>query len=131
MKMDSRIGIRVGINTMPIHNHGRTFSERRLPAPWRINPYKQVSTDNTGSKIQDENQAVLRIHDILMWIRIRIRGSMPLTNGSVSWIRILDTDPAFFVIDRQDANKKLIKKIFCFLLFEGISTSFFKYKKSK
>ncbi len=29
--------------------------------------------------------AVLRIHDILEWIRIR--GSMPLTNGS--WIRIL------------------------------------------
>ncbi len=27
---------------------------------------------------------VLRIHDILGWIRIRIRGSMPLTNGSGS-----------------------------------------------
>jgi hypothetical protein len=28
--------------------------------------------------------AVLRIHDVLVWIqiRIRIRGSMPLTNGS-------------------------------------------------
>jgi hypothetical protein len=25
---------------------------------------------------------VFRIHDILVWIRIRIRGSMPLTNGS-------------------------------------------------
>ncbi len=35
--------------------------------------------------------AVLQIHDILGWIRIRIRGSMPLTNGSGSgsWIRIL------------------------------------------
>jgi hypothetical protein len=39
--------------------------------------------------------AVLRIHDILWWIRIRIRGSMPLTSGSGSgfgsgsWIRIL------------------------------------------
>jgi hypothetical protein len=36
---------------------------------------------------------VSRIHDILGWIRIRIRGSMPLTNGSGfgsgSWIRIL------------------------------------------
>ncbi len=32
------------------------------------------------------NLAVLRIHDILVWIRIRIwiRGSMPLTNGSGS-----------------------------------------------
>ncbi len=28
--------------------------------------------------------AVLRIHDILVWIRIRIRGSIPLTNGSGS-----------------------------------------------
>ncbi len=37
--------------------------------------------------------AVLRIHDILGWIQIRIRGSMPLTNGSGfefgSWIRFL------------------------------------------
>jgi hypothetical protein len=44
----------------------------------------------------------MRIHDIL----VRIRGSMPLTNGSGS-------DPATFVIDLQDANKTLIcKKIF-------------------
>ena len=36
---------------------------------------------------------VFRIHDIFVWIRIRIRGSMPLNNGSGSgsgsWIRIL------------------------------------------
>ncbi len=32
---------------------------------------------------------MLWIHDILGLIRIRIRGSMPLTNGSGSWIRIL------------------------------------------
>jgi hypothetical protein len=31
---------------------------------------------------QSSNGAVLRIHDILVWIRIR--GSMPLTNGSGS-----------------------------------------------
>jgi hypothetical protein len=38
-----------------------------------------------------KEKAVFRIHDILEWIRIRIRGSMPLTNGSGSgtWIRIL------------------------------------------
>ncbi len=54
--------------------------------------------------------AVLRIHDILGWIRIRIRGSMSPTNGfgSGSWIRILDPDPAIFVIDLQDASKKLL-----------------------
>ncbi len=31
---------------------------------------------------QRQVHAVLRIHDILVWIRIRIRGSMPVTNGS-------------------------------------------------
>jgi hypothetical protein len=41
-------------------------------------------------------------------------------------------DPAIFVTDPQDANKKQIFyfKFFC-LLFEGIFTSFFKDKKSK
>jgi hypothetical protein len=29
-------------------------------------------------------EPVLRIHDILGWLRIRILGSMPLTNGSGS-----------------------------------------------
>jgi hypothetical protein len=37
---------------------------------------------------------VLRIHDILVWIRMR--GSMPLTNGSGS---------CYFVIDLQNAKK--------------------------
>jgi hypothetical protein len=37
-------------------------------------------------------------------------------------------DPAIFVIDLQDANKKLIFYFyfFCYLLFEGTFTSFFK-----
>jgi hypothetical protein len=39
---------------------------------------------------------VFRIHDILGWIRIR--GSMPLTNGS----------NVIFVLDLQDASKKRI-----------------------
>jgi hypothetical protein len=46
-------------------------------------------------------QPVLRIHDILVWIRICFRGSMPLTYGP-------DPDPSIFFIDLQDANKKLI-----------------------
>ena len=52
-----------------------------------------------------DSRAVCRIHDILVWIRIR--GSMPLTKGSDPY-----PDPAIFVIDLQDANKKLIKKSF-------------------
>ena len=44
-----------------------------------------------------------------------------------------DPDPSIFIIDFQDANKKLIflKKFSCILLFEGTFTSFFKDKKSK
>jgi hypothetical protein len=43
-----------------------------------------------------------------------------------------DPDPAIFVIDLQDANKKLIFfQVFCLLLFRGTFPSFFKDKKSK
>jgi hypothetical protein len=44
-----------------------------------------------------------------------------------------DSDPAIFVIDLQDASKKLIFKhnFFCLLLFEGTFTLFFMDKKSK
>jgi hypothetical protein len=41
---------------------------------------------------------------------------MPLTNGSGFGY----PDPASFVIDLYDANKKLfLKKFFCLLLFKG------------
>jgi hypothetical protein len=62
-----------------------------------------------------------RIHASDLSIRIQIR------------IRILDPDPGIFVIDLQDANKKLISlnKIFCLLLFECTFTSFFKEKIQK
>ncbi len=68
---------------------------------------------------------VLRIHDILVWIWIRIwiRGSMPLTDGSGSCY--------FFSIDIQDARKNYFFKAFSLLQFEGTITSFFKDKKSK
>jgi hypothetical protein len=44
-----------------------------------------------------------------------------------------DLNPAVFVIDLQDTNKKqiLLKKFFFFITFEGTVTSFFKDKKSK
>jgi hypothetical protein len=42
-----------------------------------------------------------------------------------------DPDPAVFIIDLQDANKKQnLKKFICTLLFEGTFTKFFKEKKS-
>jgi hypothetical protein len=44
----------------------------------------------------------------------------------------MDPDPSIFIIDPQDANKKLIlKKVFGIILFEGTFTSFFKDKQSK
>jgi hypothetical protein len=45
----------------------------------------------------------------------------------------MDPDPAIFVIELQDASKKLIflHKFFCLILFDGTFTSFFKDKKSK
>ncbi len=48
--------------------------------------------------------AVFRIHIILMWIRIR--GSMPLRMDPNS-DQDEDPDPRIFVIDFQEANKKL------------------------
>ncbi len=55
---------------------------------------------------------VLQIQDILVWIRIRIRGSMPLTNGSGS---------CYFRHWPSRCQEKLILffYFFCLLLFEG------------
>jgi hypothetical protein len=57
-------------------------------------------------------QTIPSLHEILVWIRIR--GSIPLTNG-------VDPDPSIFVSDLQDINKKLIflSTFFGLLLFEG------------
>jgi hypothetical protein len=45
----------------------------------------------------------------------------------------MDPDPAIFIIDLQEAIKKLIflKKFFCILLFEGTFPSFSKIKSQK
>ncbi len=50
---------------------------------------------------------VLRIHDISGWIRIL--GSMPLTNGSGSWIRILLFSSLTF---KMPAKNKFCKQFF-------------------
>ncbi len=65
--------------------------------------------------------SVFRVRDIL--VRIRILGSVPLTSGS-------HCDPALFVKDLQDANKKYFFscKFECFFLFEDTFTSFFENK---
>jgi hypothetical protein len=79
----------------------------------RLNFYtKQEVSSN------DLLKAVSRIHDILMWIRIR--GSMPLTNRSESGFGSdAGLDPTIFVIDSQDINEKRnkIKKVFLLITF--------------
>ncbi len=44
-----------------------------------------------------------------------------------------DPDPAIFIIDLQEHNKKtnFLKRFFCILLFEGTFLSFFKDKVKK
>jgi hypothetical protein len=58
---------------------------------------------------------------------------MTFCYGSGSAAPALTPDPAIFVNDRQEGNKKLFffPKLFCFLLFEGTYTSFSKDKKSQ
>jgi hypothetical protein len=60
-------------------------------------------------------------------IRIWIRGSMPLQMDPDA-----DADPAIYVIDLQDANKKLFISFPAYFLFKvHLCTSFFKDKKAK
>ncbi len=67
---------------------------------------------------------MLRIHDILVWIRIRIRGL---------WLWLIDPDPdlSIFIIDLQDANKKLIKKKFSAYYFLKVLLHHFSKRKVK
>ncbi len=59
-----------------------------LDSAFQVNPDTDPDPDPGLRSFADYQQmeAVLRIHDILGWIRIRIRirGPMPLTNGSES-----------------------------------------------
>ncbi len=71
--------------------------------------------------------SLFRIHDILVWIRIRIHRSMPLTNGSGC-----GSGTCYFRHwPSRGQQKTNLKKFFCLLLFEGTFTSFFKDKNSE
>jgi hypothetical protein len=66
--------------------------------------------------------AVFRIHNILVWIRIR--GSMPLTNGSGScYFRHRPS--------RCQQKTNFLFNFFCLLLFEDTFTFFSKIKSQK
>jgi hypothetical protein len=70
------------LNTMTAHETACEFRFELCPVP-------SCSFKASVSCLPHHLKAVLRIHDILGWIRIR--GSMPPTNesGSGFWIRIL------------------------------------------
>ncbi len=66
-------------------------------------------SDSSGSKTL--YFPVLRIHDILVLIRIWIPGPIPMDSDA-------DPDPAIFVIDLHDLNKQKISlKVFLLLTF--------------
>ena len=75
----------------------------------------------TGDEENGSYELVFQIHDILGWIRIR--GSMPLTNGPD-----LDPDPAIYIINLQDACKKLFFSAYTFWNYNYI---IFQDEKSK
>jgi hypothetical protein len=88
-----------------IHNKaGRKGLVNRIPSCTRVEVFKTSALEARVMFYGLYNMALFGIRDIL--VRIRIRGSIPLTNGSRS-------------------------RFFCLLLFEAIFTSFFKDKKSK
>ncbi len=58
-------------------------------------------------------------------------GSRSGSTNPCFWLIDPDADPSIFIIDLQDANKKLFKKVFLHISFEGTFTSFCKDKKSK
>ncbi len=64
---------------------------------------------------------------MIFWcrFRIRIRGSMPMTNGSGSW-------SCYFLLWPSRCQQKTnLKKVFCILLFEGHLHNFLKIKGQK
>ncbi len=65
--------------------------------------------------------------------RIRIRGSIPLTDWDLDPDPNSNPDPSIFITDLQDANKKIIlkTKFFCILLFKVLLHHFSKIKSQK
>jgi hypothetical protein len=77
--------------------------------------------------------ALLRIRDILVRIRIRICGSVPLSNQFANSDPDPTSDPAIFVSDLQDGNLKFIflSKFFAFYFLKLHFHCFSKKKNHK
>ncbi len=97
---------------------GRSSAPSWSPTGWAATGSRRAQARNRQTSLKPYSRTrqvvlvpALRIRDILVWIRI--------------WPMDPDPDPAIFVLDLQDANKKPIKKKFFWLLH------FSKSKKSK
>ncbi len=99
------------------------FPRLRYSSCWQAAP---TACKQEGEASVVDSEPVLRIHDILGWIRILIwiRGSMPLTNGSGSGSCYFRHRPS-----RCQQKTIFLFYFFCLLLFEGTFTFFFKVKK--
>jgi hypothetical protein len=67
-----------------------------------------LRTPSKGVPVVDTSVAVLGIRDILVRIRLRIPGSVPLTHGSGSG----SPDPTPFFIDFKDAKRNIFLYFF-------------------
>ncbi len=68
----------------------RSWDQGHAAHGWRLKSDK-IRTVLQGTSMTVKKKPVLRIHDIVVWIRIWIRGSMPLSNGSESWILLFSS----------------------------------------
>ncbi len=88
---------------------------------------RQFSALNSTRRKFRSLTAVLRIHDIFVWIRIR--GSMPLINGS--WFGFESGSCHFSHWPSRRQPKTNLKKFFCLLLSKLHSHHFSKIKSKK
>ncbi len=82
-------------------------------------------------RIREAQKLTVRIWSPELWLEVNKISVADLLNFGVD--PDADPDPAIFIIDLQEANKKLIflKKFFCTLLFKGIFHHFSKIKSQK
>ncbi len=100
---------------------------KRFQDPWSGSA---SASKNLSILTQKLFLTVFLIHDILVWIRIRIRGSMPLTNGSGfgSWIRIL-LFPSLTL--QMPAKNKFFSTVFSAFYFLKVHLHYFSKIKSQ
>jgi hypothetical protein len=74
------------ISDLPFGKRSGSKADNRVLYPATLLAMARLVRPTTGIELGYLKycifKAVLRIHDIFVWIQIRIRGFMPLTNGS-------------------------------------------------